>query len=76
MRVIKKSDELRFDKNEVNILKEAYTLIAEIWENVNDDGNIDGWHEEDFDTTRQLLATLINYGNDINGEHCLAINYD
>lgn len=75
MRVIKTSDELRFDKDEVNILKEAYSLIAEIWENVND-GNIDGWYEEDFDTTRNLLDTLIKYGDDINGEHCLAIDYD
>ena len=76
MRVIKKSNELRFDKDEVNILKEAYALISEIWENVNDDGNIDGWYKDDFDTTCELLDTLIKYGDDINGEHCLAIDYD
>ena len=75
MRVIKKSDKLKFDEEEISILKKAYAVIAEIWENVND-GNIDGWYEEDFDTTRELLNTLLKCGDTIDGEYCLDIDYD
>ena len=41
MEVIKKSDELRFNKEEIDILKEARRLINEIYENLCADGNID-----------------------------------
>lgn len=76
MRVVKRSDELRFNKEEIDILKEAKKLINEVYENLHDDGNIDGWYENDFESVDEVLNTLIAHGNYINGEYCLDIDYD
>lgn len=66
---------LKFSKEEINILKEAQQLVAEICESMTSHELIDDWNEEDIDNAFAVLDSLTTHGAYINDEYSIPVDY-